>query len=209
MKKYLVILVGVIILIPLAAHAFSFSDVLNFGANLFHRQAPLTATEIKDDLANAPAQFQTFSAETKYNNWLTAFNNNDLNSVVSDTGNLYFTDAEINYLIAENLASAANPPARDVVVSFADNSIKISGYAMLKNLSGDFYLEAAPTTLKNQLAFKVTKARFDNFYFPAFIAQSILSGQLKTAIDFLYSDPDYQNLNLTVGSGFIQLNYEQ
>jgi hypothetical protein len=110
-------------------------------------------------------------------------------------------------LINRELASDTDPVARNVAVEFSDKLIKVSGYAMLKSLTGQFYLEAKPTTADNRVSFKVTKARFDNFYFPTFIAQALLAGQLKESMAFLYSDHAYQNLTIAVGSGFIQLDY--
>ncbi|HTX86706.1 MAG TPA: hypothetical protein VMC41_01400 [Candidatus Nanoarchaeia archaeon] len=208
MKKYLIILVVLALLAPAAAHAFSLLDALNFGKRLIHLPAQPAPAEIKNVNAAQAAQFSTLSAETKLNNWQTAFDEKNIDLALADDRNLYFTDTEINYLIARELASTTNPIARNVIVSFSDNLIKISGNLTIKNLSGDFYLEARPLTANDRLSLRVTKARFHNFYFPSFIAQAILSGQLRTAIDFLYSDPLNQKLSLTLGNGFIQLNYE-
>jgi hypothetical protein len=209
MKKFLIIAVILIFAAPAAAHAFSFVDVINFGERLIHRQTTPSPDDVKKEIVAAPARFATLNAETKFNNWQNAFDKKNVSLALVDNRNLYFTDAEINFLIARELASSSNPAARDVVIYFSDNLAKISGYVMLKSLTGKFYLEAKPAMANNHISFQVTKARFNNFYFPSFLAQSLLSGQLKTSIDFLYSDPNQQNLSLTLGNGFIQLNYGQ
>ncbi|MDD5527625.1 MAG: hypothetical protein PHO56_01455 [Patescibacteria group bacterium] len=206
MKKFLIIAVALAILAPVAAaHAFSFVDVINFGKRLIQREVQPPPTEVKKESAVMPIQFPALSAEKKFDNWQNAFNKKNISLVLADNRNLYFTDAEINYLIARELASST--VAQNVTVSFSDNLIKISGDVAIKNLSGPFYLEAKPTVVKNRVSFQVTMARYHNFYFPSFIAQLLLAGQLRDAIDFLYSDADYQNLSMTVGSGFIELNY--
>jgi hypothetical protein len=209
MKKFLIAAIILIIAAPAAAHAFSFVDVFSLGKKIIHQEKQPTLAEVKKEMAAAPARLATLSAETKLKNWQSAFNKKNIGSVIADSRNLYFTDAEINFLIASELANSGNPAARDVVISFSDNLAKVSGNAMLKNLTGKFYLEAKPATKNNHISFQVTKARFNNFYFPSFLAQSLLAGQLKTALDFLYSDSKRQNLSLTIGNGFIELNYGQ
>jgi hypothetical protein len=209
MKKFLIAAIILIIAAPAAAHAFSFVDVFSLGKKIIHQAKQPTPGEVKKEMAAAPARLAPLSAETKLKNWQNAFNKKNISAVIADDRNLYFTDAEINFLIASELANSGNPAARDVVVSFSDNLAKISGQAMLKSLSGKFYLEAKPATKNNRISFQVTKARFNNFYFPALLAQALLSAQLKIAIDFLYSEPKQQNLSLTIGNGFIELNYGQ
>jgi len=208
MKKFFIVIAVLAILSPVAAvHAFSFVDVINFGSRLFHPAPQPTAIEVQNDLAAQPIALYTYNVDAKYNAWQNAFNSKNIASLIVNQNNLYFTEVEMNYLIARVLASSSAPVARDVTVSFSDNLIKISGISMLKTLPGSFYLEAKPIIWKKQLTLSVTKARFDNFYFPAFIAKTILANQLLAAINFLYSDPDYQTITLTVGSGFAQLNY--
>jgi hypothetical protein len=207
MKKFLILVVAVAVLAPAAAHAFSFIDVINFGERLINRDIQPTPVEVKKEITTQPAQFDTLSAETKFNNWQNAFDKKDITPVLSDSRNLYFTYTELNYLIARELASSTNLVARDIVISLSDNLIKVSGYAMLKSLSGQFYLEAKPATANNRIFLQVTKTRFHDFYFPSFITQALLAGQLKEMIGFLYSSPNYQDLSITVGNGFIELDY--
>jgi hypothetical protein len=207
MKKFLILLVAVAILVPATVHAFSFVDILNFGKKLIQRETQPVSVEVKTEAVTPSAQFSAMSAENKYQNWNNAYLKHDVAEVFSDNRNLYFTEAELNYLVAQQLASATDPIARDVAVSFSDNLIKISGYSLVKNFSGQFYLEAKIVTVDQRINFQVTRARFHNFYFPTFIAQALLRSQLGKMIDFLYSSHDYQNLSVTVGSGFVQLNY--
>jgi hypothetical protein len=206
MKKYLIIFVVLAIMAPVAAHAFSFVDVINFGRWLVHKEAKPATIDVKKE-AVAPDKFSSLTAEKKYHNWRDAFDEKDAALAVVDNRNLYFTDAEINYLITKELEAMSLPPVRDAKVSFTENLIKISGYAMVNNFNGQFSLEAKVIEANSRIGFQVTRARYRNFYFPAFLAQSILDSQLKEMIDFLYSSPNYQNLSATVGNGFIELNY--
>lgn len=207
MKKILIIFVALAVLAPAAAHAFSFVDVINFGKRLIHKDVQPAPAEVKKETAAPSLRFSSLTAEKKQANWKSAFEKKNIESIIQDSRNLYFTDAEINYVIAEELTDVDNPPAKDVTVSFSDNLIKVSGYSLLKNFNGQFNLEAKITKTDKRIAFQVTRARFHNFYFPAFIAQAFLRNELNKMIEFLYSSPDYQNLTVTVGNGFIELNY--
>lgn len=208
MKKYFIILVALALITPTAAaHAFSFVDVINFGERLIHQNVQPSPVEVKNELTSEATQLSTLSAESKFSNWEDAYLDRDVSKVFNDDRNLYFTESEINYLITQELASATDPVARDVAVSFADNLIKVSGYSLVKNFTGQFYLEARIVTVNQRINFQVTRARYHNFYFPAWLAQALLRNQAKQMIDFLYSSPADQNLSITVGSGFIQLNY--
>jgi len=207
MKKYLIIIIALAVLAPATVYAFSFVDVINFSKIFVHKEVQPSAEEVKKEMTAAPENFFSSTAEKKYQNWVNAFNQKDITLALKDSSNLYFTDAEINYLVAKDLATMSNPPARDMQIAFTDNLIKFSGYSMLKFFSGQFILEAKVVEANNRLGLQVTKARYRNFYFPAFLAQSLLADQLKEMINFLYSSPDYQNLSVTVGDGFIELNY--
>lgn len=172
MKKIIVpaitLAIAVFIMAPTAARAFSFVDVINFGRRLIHQDVQPNPIAVKNELSAQAAKLSTISAENKYKNWETAYLANDVSGVIVDPRNLYFTDSEINYLLAEQLASATDPVARDVSVSFSDNLIKINGYSLVKNFTGQFYLEAKLITVGQRINFQVTKARYRNFYFPAF-----------------------------------------
>lgn len=209
MKKFLIVIIVLVLLMPVAAHAFSFVDVINFGRWIFHRQVQVQApaAEIKKQMAAAPEKLATLTAENKYNNWTDAFNKKDIALVIKDSRNLYFTDAEMNYLFAKELAAMSAPPVRDIQVAFTDNLISISGYSMLKNFTGQFSLEAKIVEANKKIGLQVAKAKYNNIYLPSFVAQPLLASQLKVMTDFLYSSPDYQNLSATVGNGFIELSY--
>lgn len=209
MKKFLIILIALAIMTPVAAHAFSFVDVVNFGKNIFHREAQPSAEEIKKEAEAASAQYFSATAGIKYQKWREAFGKNDLGLVAADSRNLYFTDTEINYLVSRELALMSEPVARDVAVTFEENLIKISGYSLLKVLSGQFYLEAKIAEGKDRIYLKVIKAKYKKIGLPPFVAEAILRGQVREAINFLYSGDDYQDLKVTVGSGFIELNYNK
>jgi hypothetical protein len=207
MKKFLIILVAVAILIPAAVHAFSLIDVFNLGKKIIQPKAQPTQTQVKNDLSAEATQLSNLSAEDKFADWESAYLKRDVAGVLADDRNLYFTESQINYLIAQELASATDPFAKDVTVSFSDNLIKVSGYSLIKNFLGQFYLEGKIVTVGPRINIQVIKARYHNFYFPSFLAQILLRNELIPMIDFLYSDPDHQTLTVTVGSGFIQLNY--
>ncbi|MDD4902715.1 MAG: hypothetical protein PHE24_06295 [Patescibacteria group bacterium] len=209
MKNFLILIIAAAILAPAAAHAFSFVDVMNLGKKIFHQDVQPSPVEVKKELTAEAAQLSTLSAENKLKNWEKAYLDRDVSRVFSDSRNLYFTEAEINYLIAQELASATDPVAHDVAVGFSDNLIKVSGYSLVKNFTGQFYLEAKIVTVAGRINFQVAKARYHNFYFPAWLAQTLLRNQAKSMLDFLYSSPDHQNLTATAGSGFIELNYNK
>ncbi|HTW96739.1 MAG TPA: hypothetical protein VMD74_03750 [Candidatus Methylomirabilis sp.] len=207
MKKFLIILIAAAILVPVAAHAFSFLDVINFGKMIIHLPAAPTTDEVKKDLTTSAATAATISAESKYQNWRDAFNKKDLSLVLNDSQNLYFTETEINYLVDQELLAMAKPVARDVQISFTENLISASGESLLKNLGGQFSLQMKIVPDGKRINLQVTRARLHNFYFPSFLAQTFLRYQLRGMIDFLYSDPEHQSLTVTVGNGFIQLDY--
>jgi hypothetical protein len=210
MKKKLVIFVAVAIILaaPSAVRAFSFGDVVNLGKKLFQVEvAPVVTPKNEVSIPTQPTEVGGLSAEKKYENWQDAYEQKDLASVLSDDRNLYFTDGELSYLTNEELSNADNPVAKDVSFSFSDDLAQISGYLTMKNFSGSFYLEAVPAVANGKASLKVTRARFNNFYFPAAIAQMILKGQIEQAINFLYSNAEYQNLKFSLGSGFIELDY--
>jgi|GEM_PF-6559090 hypothetical protein len=209
MKKFLFILIALAIFVPAAAYAFSFHDVVNFGKSLIRQEPQPTPEEVDNGFIDQEAGLFSYSAQTKYAKWKDAYDKKDINLVLGDSRNLYFTDSEISYLIAQELSAIENPPARDVNISFSDNLIKISGISMLKNFYGKFYLEAKIVNNEGRINLSVSRARYKNFYFPSLLAQIVLRNKLQAAIDFLYSDIDHQNLSVAIGNGFIQLNYGQ
>lgn len=206
MKKFLIILVVLAILVPVAAHAFSFVDVINFGSRFFHPKVQAVPTVTIEPATPGAYDFSLYQVNKKFNGWEDAYEKGDVTTVITNSDDLYFTESELNYLITRELASSSNPIAKDLKISLTDNLITVSGYVVYKNLDGQFILELQPIVSKNRLSFSVIKASYRNFYFPPFLAKALLVTQVKPVIDFLYTDSDLQTISITVGSGFLQLN---
>jgi hypothetical protein len=207
MKKLLLVFIAFAVFIPVTVHAFSFLDIFSLGKKIIRQEVKSKQAVTK--AVAAPEEFSIAKADRKYQNWEKAFSKKDISLVIDDSQNLYFTEAEINYLIARSLASSSAAAARDVQVSFVSGAVKMSGYSLAKNLSGQFSLEAKAAEIDGRVGLKIVRARYRNFYFPALVAQNLLAVRLKDAINFLYSDQNRQKPSLMIGNGFIEINYNK
>ena len=196
------------LLIPAGVMAFSYRDILQFGKKIINtdRFAP-------EKLREAPAAESLprparERAEEKYENWKSAWDNNDIRPVFHDVGNFYFSEDEFNYLIQRRLKEDAKPLARDVVVNFEDGVIKASGYSLFKMMKGPFSVEL--TIVRGQrgrVNLKILKANLCGMYVPPFIVENILKSELKKTVEFLYGNGDYKNLDIVAGNGSLELIY--
>lgn len=202
-----ILFTAIFLIAPFMTSAFSFTDIVNFGKKLIRVENQINRVEVKKETVTEPTQFFSDTAVQKFENWENSFKMEGIGRIVCDSRNLYFTETESNHFLAHELAMMDNPPVRDTQISFERDLIKLSGYSMFKTLLGQFYLEIKIIQGKDRFYLKVIKARYRKIYLLPFIAEAILRSQTKDIINFLYSNPDCQDFKITVGDGFIELNY--
>ncbi|MCR4279881.1 MAG: hypothetical protein NUV82_00445 [Candidatus Komeilibacteria bacterium] len=189
----------VVITIPLSASALSWSSIF-WWLNDDEPQLVTPAVEKKDVFSPAKAQ-------TKYELWLNTYDTKDGSKLISNEQNLTWTEKEFSYLLEKGLGDMKNPPLKDPQVSLVEGRINLRGY-LLEPLEGKVDLEVRPVVLDKEIYFYVTKANFKGFYFPHLLANKILEKYTRDTAEFLYTYPDYTDMEIIVESGKIQLDYK-
>lgn len=200
MKKAIIILALLAIMVPASAQAFSFPGIKGIWNKIFTDDNDYSEEDV--DYASLIKPL----ADYKYEIWEESYENKRLYGLMKDSRNLYFTNAEANYILGKKLQELKNPPADDFEIWFKD------GYAyarahMIKYFRGDISGEIEFVKEKKRTVPKVRKARWGKIWIPTFIVNAILRTELKALIDFLYSDPNFPYIDITVEEDLLELKF--
>lgn len=198
-KKFLIIIVLLFLIVPIAAHAFSLSDIFSF----LKKEDKIIEAEPE------PNPAITVLAEEKYKIWKDAFENKDIEIVMSNVSNLFFSEGELNYLIEKRLKDMKYPPAKEVKVFLKEGLIKIRGISKIKFFKGSFELNIKPVQKERRIVLEVKKARFKKFYFPSFVASILLKKEMDDTMAFLYSHGSVEKLKIIIIEDNLELKYEK
>jgi hypothetical protein len=193
-RNLITVLLLIILVIPLSAQAFSWKNIFNWGSGLDDDPAE---TEVL-------SSSQKVAAKEKLDVWERAYAANNLSLLLATPDSLTFSAAELNYILTIELATLNNPPIRDLKISFVDEKIVLTGYA-LTPLEGNVSIELVVNILNDDLYFYVQKARYKGFYIPKYFVGRLLYGQLSPLASFLFSDSDIKLRDIIVTNNQLEL----
>ncbi|MFW0837605.1 MAG: hypothetical protein ACKKL5_01250 [Candidatus Komeilibacteria bacterium] len=193
-KSIIFIFAALLLLTPLASQAFSWHWWWQ---------------DDSEPVVSTPAQLtmmQKNQVQVKYDAWNNAWQKKDISLLLQQPENLQWSGEELNYIITQAIADDENIPVHDVQIALADREVTITG-TILKPLSGDFELVVRPVSLGSELYFYVAKVRFKGFYFPKFIASRLLDSYLEPVLQWLYTAPNYDTIDLLSSDDGLSLSY--
>lgn len=200
--KVIVLSALLVLLIPLAANAFSFSGFWN---KIFNKSAERSAEE--------EFQYEKLNkelAKDKRKAWKQAYEDKDIHSLISEEHNLLFSNAEINYIFRKELENIDDPPVGDFEIWFKEGGYIYTEARLLKYLPGkvsgeiDFIEEA-----NDQIVPRVRKIKWRGFPFPAFIANTIFKDKTQPIRSFIKGDSEFELSGVRIEEDFCQLKIER
>jgi len=177
MKKIIPIIVVLALFIPMVTYAFSWSDLM------WWKNKTSEAVSEVIELSSSGKMM----AEEKLAVWMEAYKADNLSLVTRDERYLTISEAELDYILQEQLKDFAEPPIQDLKIDFIDNKIDLSGYA-LKPLKGKVSMEVRLEVMEDQLYFHVNKARYKGFFIPNALVGRLIYGYFENVSDFFFNE---------------------
>lgn len=147
-------------------------------------------------------------ADEKYTVWLDAYEAKDLFSLMNTHSNLYFTNAEINYIFKKKLAEMKNPACDSFELWFKDDYAYLKAH-MLKYLPGNVSGEIVFEQKNRRIKLAMRKVRWAKVPIPAFVANAILERELYRLINFLHSDPDFPYVETELSEDYFEIKFKR
>ena len=179
-KKFFVPILALIILIPLSANAWSLWKRKT--ANPIVKPAELSI-EAKQ------------ATDNKYSLWQKIFDKSDIEGIIANKDNLYFTEGEISYLLASESVKAKKPLATNITVALNNDSIKVNA-DFHKIVKGPIYFEGKIKVVDKKLRVEIAKVKYYSIPMPAAWGNSIITKELDKYLAFIYNDKRYQGLEM-------------
>ncbi len=210
MRNIVVIaILAVCLAAPVKASAFGFGDIIAVGRKLFKivepRQAPERTDEEKIDAALPEESADEWQREYKV--WKEAYKKNDITPLFDNEKNFTLTEDELNYFAQKEYNSATSSIVRDLKVDLKPGTIAVSGYSMLNMFKGDFAVELEVLKGGNGLYLKVTKAKLGKIRVPGVILDNIVNREIKGVKNFLYSNKDHSDPDISISEDKLELKY--
>ena len=191
-----------IILIPAAAHAWSWRD-------LFFWQKTVVVAPVENTV---PVPIfgvkEKALADAKYKVWTKAYKTNDLSLVLASSSNLVFSEDEINYLMAQEIASTKKPDFRDPHLLIDNGQIEFSAFSLVKFLSGDFAVTGNIVSTGNDLSFNISNAIWHGLPVPGFLANKVFNKLGAKFFTLLKTHPNYKGVNIDISDKKIGFSFK-
>lgn len=195
MVKRVLLIVVLVLLVPVSAKAFFWSNWLK--KSIPPVATPVVAPQLSSDLEKK-------IVASKYSIWQKSFEKRNIKEVMANRDRFTFTQTELNYLLNSESAKAKKPLATGYDLVVMADRIKVSA-DFKKVLVGRVYLELQPTVQDKKIKINIIKARYKNIPVPAGLFNDQLSKELDKFFSFMYNADNYQGLNLKMGDGTISL----
>jgi hypothetical protein len=212
MKKAIIIaLLAVCLAAPFKASAFSFGDVISYGRKILKTADKKPAPPVLDEKSidrSLPVDVR-FDRKEKYRIWKESYSNEDITNLFKNPENFVFSEEELNYFSQKEYNTSSTTIVRDLKVDLKPGLIKISGYSLMNMMKGNFSAEIKVVKGVEGLYLKVSKARLGRLWIPSFALDNLIKRETKKLKQFLYSNKDYQNLEVLIDEDRLELKYKQ
>lgn len=194
-KKFVFILLFAALLVPLTASAFWFW-------NKPVKKAPNQNLGVKtEEFSQANKEL----AEAKYKLWESSFEKKDIELIIKNKNNFWFSSEELNYLFNKENSKAKKPLLSNFFISNQNNQIKVSAY-FKKIISGKFSFDVKIENKDNKIRLKISKVKIYNIPAPAALISGKLNESLDNYFSFIYKDPRYEGFEFTNQNNILKLN---
>lgn len=202
LKKLLVIFSLLVLVVPLTADAF-----WPFSSNKNKNQTETKALVLKNETKKTPelSAAARLLADSKYKLWEDGFEKKDIDFLIANKNNFWFTISEITYLFNKENEQAKNPFLKNLKLSANDNILKAEA-EFKKFIKGRVSFYANLKKDNNKLKLELNKVRFSGIPVPATWASNPLNEALDNYFNFLYQDDRYQGFDFSINDNIIKLD---
>jgi hypothetical protein len=212
MKKGALIFLGIFCLIvlvaPASAKAVSYVDFLNYGRRMF--KINKTPEPVKKDEKTIDRSLPVESRakfKEHFRLWKGAYEAEDISALFQYKDIFKLSEEEVNYFSEKEFNAATSSVVKNLKIDFTPGLIKVSGYSFMKMMKGDFYAEIKIIQGKDRIYPKVVKARYGKIPVPAMVVDNAIRKESRPLINFLYSNKNYENLEVVIDDNFLELKY--
>jgi len=192
-NKLLIALLLVIMIAPLSASAFWFWD---------KPAAKTTETPVAE-----LNKTQQEAVAVRYKLWAASFEKRNIETVIANQDNFWFTVPELNYLFASETKKQKNPIVTDLKLNSADGVLNIS--ANFKQIfPGRFSFQAQVVNDNDKAHLNLSQVKLYGWTVPSSWLNKPLNKTLDEYFSFLYNDKRYAGFTFSDTNGVLKLKPE-
>jgi len=144
-------------------------------------------------------------ADAKYKLWENSFEKKNVEEVIANQNNFWFTAAELTYLFNNENAKSKKPFLSNLELQIDDDSLKINTN-FKKFIRGKASFIAKIKSNNQRLQLAINKAKLYGFSVPSSLIANPLNKEIDKYLDFLYKNDRYQGLEVFFKDDVIGLN---
>ncbi len=166
---------------------------------------PAVTPSIQPTISTEINQAEKDIADTKYKLWEESFEKKNIESVIKNKDNFWFTTKELNYLFNKEGAKAKKPLLSNFVLTNDGAQLKVSAN-FKKIISGHLSFETKVENIDNKIRLKLSKTKVFGISVPAYLLSGQFNKELDEYFSFLYKDKRYQGFELLNQNNILKLN---
>ena len=206
-SKKLLIISGLILLVaPLTVDAFwPFSKAKNKDQNDTQLKAQTVVVQTQAAVSGELSASGRTLADSKYKLWENSFEKKDVDTIITNKNNFWFTLSEITYLFNQENSKAKNPFLNNLELSTTGSSLKAAA-DFKKFIRGRASFTAKVKNEDNKIKLEIEKLRLYGIPVPASWASNPLNEAINNYFNFLYQDERYQGFDFSISGDIIKLD---
>jgi len=146
-------------------------------------------------------------ADAKYKIWEDGFEKKNIDSVIANADNFWFTVPELNYLFASVSATVKKPLLSDFKLTDDNNILSVSAN-FKKFVRGHVSFTAQMTNDNNKVKLDLSKVRIFGLPVPSSWVSKPLNDGIDEYFAFIYNDSRYQGFTFSNDNGVLKIHPE-
>lgn len=144
-------------------------------------------------------------ADAKYRLFENGFEKKDVEAVIVNRNNFWFTLDELVYLFNKENATAKKPLLKNLTLSSENGALQVSA-EFKRIVKGKFSFILKPKTEGARLYAEIDKAKLYGIPVPASWINRPFNRELDSYLNFLYQDERYQGVDININDEMVKLD---
>lgn len=204
-KKSLLMAAIIFLIIPLSVSAFW---PWSKNKDKIDDKKTEQATQVSGATSNNQAGLSDAAkliAAAKYKTWEDGFEKENVDAIINNQNNFWFTTAELSYLFNTVGAEIKKPFLSNLNLYLEDSLLKVSA-DFQKFIKGQLTFDLRTENRNEHLLLNLSKVRLFGFPVPATLLERPINSELEDYFEFLYEDERYQGFDLSINENILKLD---
>ena len=197
----LLVTLSFLFLAPRPAAAWSWRNLL-----FWVKPAPTAVIQVVNVAPIVP--LDKAKTDKKYAAWTAAYKKGDITPLTTDKSNFSFTEDELKYLLAQEIASTKKPDLKDPYLTIKADHIEFGAYSLIPYMPGNFFVSGRLVSSGTDVSIDVREASWTGLPISSALVNKLFNKFGAKFFALLRSYPNYQGVNIDISDKKIAFSFK-